>query len=281
MRRRPEGGPAQPPEHRALKRRLGTAMEIAQEAGQLALRLRTRGLGPAVVKGRHDVATAADLAVEALIRERLASAFAGDTVLGEESGGRPSASLWVIDPIDGTANYAHGGDDWCISIAHVSGGRADVGVVYAPAQQRMHAACLGGGATCDGVRLTMPTDVVADQALIEIDWGIELGRQALGCILDGTLEAGLDFRRSGSCALGLANVAAGRIDGYVEAFTRPWDALAGCVLVREAGGMTSDFESGLFEAMGNPISAGVRSLFPTLRAIASAAHAERTPPARL
>ena len=61
MRRRPEGGPAQPPEHRALKRRLGTAMEIAQEAGQLALRLRTRGLGPAVVKGRHDVATAAGI----------------------------------------------------------------------------------------------------------------------------------------------------------------------------------------------------------------------------
>lgn len=248
----------------ALDRRLKIAVEIAEEAGGLALKLRTEGLAPASAKGRHDFVTSADLAVEAMIRARLTSAFPSDAVLGEESGGNASDSLWVVDPIDGTTNYAHGGDDWCVSIAHVGRGQADIGIVFAPSFRRMHAARLGGGAICNGSPMVMPSEVAVDRALIEIDWGIELGRPMLRHLVETTLDVGFEFRRSGTCALGLANVAAGRVDGYVEGFTRPWDGLAGCVLVREAGGMTNDFEAGLFEKMGNPIAAGVRSLFPTL-----------------
>ena len=273
MRRRPENGPGRKLDVLSLERRLAAAIEIAEEAGTLALSLRASGLALATAKGRHDFVTSADLAVEDMIRRRLADAFPVDAVLGEEGGGHAAESLWVVDPIDGTTNYARGGEDWCVSIAHVWQGRADIGVVFAPALRRMHAARLGGGVTCDGSPTTMPLAVPTDRALIEIDWGVELGRPALGRLIEATLEAGLDFRRSGSCAIGLANVAAGRVDGYVEAFTRPWDALAGCVLVREAGGMTTDFERGLFETMGNPIGAGVSSLFPTLSAIAAAASA--------
>lgn len=258
----------------ALDHLLRTAIEIAEEAGSLALGMRAKGLAPSAAKGRHDFVTAADVAVEELIRKRLARAYPGDAVLGEEGGGQAARSLWVVDPIDGTTNYAHGGDDWCVSIAHVRGGYADVGVVYAPALGRMHSARLGGGATCNGSPMSMPMEVSADRALIELDWGVELGLPVLRGLIERTLKAGLDFRRSGSCALGLANVAAGRVDGYVEAFTRPWDALAGCVLVREANGMTNDFERGVFEAMGNPVFAGVASLFPTLGAIATAAASE-------
>lgn len=254
---------------------MAVAIAIAEEAGALALRLRASGLAPLAAKGHHDFVTAADLDIEALIRNRLTSAFPGDSVLGEEGGGIAAKSLWVIDPIDGTTNYAHGGDDWCVSIAHMDSGYADIGIVFAPALCRMHSARLGGGATCNGLPLAMPSDVPRDRALIEIDWGMDLGRPVLDTLLAATLNAGLDFRRSGSCALGLANVAAGRVDGYVEAFTRPWDALAGCILVREAGGRTSEFEKGLFETMGNPIAAGVRSLYPVLSEIAVAASKAR------
>jgi len=255
----------------ALDRRLSAAVEIAREAGALALSLRAKGLSPAAIKGHHDFVTAADFAVEEMLRQRFASTFPEDSVLAEEGGGRVADSLWVIDPIDGTTNYAHGGDDWCISIAHVDRGRADIGIVYAPSLQRMFAARQGGGATCNGIALKMPKEVLSERALIEIDWGIELGQQVLQSIIESTLKVGLDFRRSGSCALGLANVAAGCVDGYVEAFTRPWDALAGCVLVREAGGITNNFEHGLFESMGNPIAASVVSLFPSISMIVAAA----------
>lgn len=254
-----------------LDRRLAIAMEIAEEAGHLALRLREQGLAPATAKGRHDVVTLADVEVETLIRDRLRGAFPEDGVLGEEGGGTATRSLWVVDPIDGTTNFAHGGDDWCVSIAHMSGGQAQIGVVYVPVTRRMHAARLGGGARCDGAVLSLAREVPADRALVEIDWGVDLGAAALRVLVDGVLEAGCEFRRSGSCALGLANVAAGRVDGYVEAFTRPWDGLAGCVLVREAGGRTSAFEAGLFEAMGNPIAAGVPGLVPTLSRVATEA----------
>lgn len=254
-----------------LDRRLAIATEIAEEAGQLALRLRDQGLAPAAAKGRHDFVTTADVEVETLIRDGLRRAFPDDGVLGEEGGGNAARSLWVVDPIDGTTNFAHGGDDWCVSIAHLSGGQAQIGVVYMPVTQRMHAARLGGGARCNGAVLSLPDEVPADRALVEIDWCVEIGAAALRVIVDGLLEAGFEFRRSGSCAVGLANVAAGRVDGYVEAFTRPWDGLAGCVLVREAGGRTSGFEAGLFEAMGNPIAAGAPTLLPTLSRIAMAA----------
>ncbi len=254
-----------------LDRRLAIAMEIAEEAGCLALRLREQGLPPASVKGHHDFITLADLEVEMLIRDRLRGAFPDDGVLGEEGGGTAMRSLWVVDPIDGTTNFTRGGDDWCVSIAHMSGGQAQIGVVYAPVTQRMHAARLGGGARCNGAVLSLPREVPADRALVEIDWGVELGAAALRVLVDGVLEAGFEFRRSGSCALGLANVAAGRVDGYVEAFTRPWDGLAGCVLVREAGGRTCNFETDLFETMGNPIAAGAPMLLPTLSRIAMAA----------
>lgn len=267
------GGSASQIEAAALDHRLAVASEIAEQAGRLALLLRDQGLAPASAKGRHDFVTVADIEVEDLIRDRLRSAFPDESVLGEESGGDSTASLWVVDPIDGTTNYAHGGDDWCVSIAYMAGGRAQVGVIYVPVTQRMHAARLGGGARCNGELLSLQRIVSPDRALVEIDWGLELGGPTLQALIDGTLGAGFEFRRSGSCALGLANVAAGRVDGYVEAFTRPWDALAGCVLVREAGGLTSDFETGLFEQMGNPIAAGVLTLFQTLETIAqTAAH---------
>ena len=263
-------------ESHELDRRLIAAIGIAEEAGAMALNLRAKGLAPAANKGWHDFVTEADLAIEKMIRERITHLFPNDNVLGEEGGGGFADSLWVVDPIDGTANYAHGGDDWCISIAHVDRGYADIGVIYAPSLSRMHSARLGGGAKCNGETLSIPAEVPTERSVIEIDWGIELGRPALRTLIETTLEAGLDFRRSGSCALGLANVAAGRIDGYIEPFTRPWDALAGCVLVREARGTTSNFEIGLFEAMGNPITASVPSLFPTLLAITAAADKART-----
>jgi myo-inositol-1(or 4)-monophosphatase len=137
-------------------------------------------------------------------------------------------------------------------------------VVAAPALGRVYAARLGGGATCDGRALRVSPTTRPSEAVIEIDWTPSLPRPAYLASLDRAIAAGFEFRRSGACALSMALVAQGAIDGFAECFTKPWDALAGCVLVREAGGIASPFEKGLLANGGNPIVAAGPALYDLL-----------------
>lgn len=222
-----------------LDQRHAFAIDIAVQAGQLARRMR-HDLGPAEAKSSIDFCTDADRAVERLIRARVTARF-GDAMIGEEDGGEAADSVWVVDPIDGTAGYIHNTPRWCVSLAYVRRGRIEIGVIYAPMDDRLFAARRGAGAFLNGRPIEVSRLRHGAAPVVEMGWS---ERRPLSAYCDVLLRlgaAGFEFRRHGSGALGLAEVAAGLSDGYVELHINAWDALAGILMVQEAGGHTNDF----------------------------------------
>src|SRR5271154_7133285 len=153
----------------ALSRRLDLAITLAEAAGSLALRLRPPPGAPvATLKGTQDWLTEADGAVEDFISSSLADAFPEDGFQGEETGrGRDGALRWVVDPIDGTANYARGGNRFCISIGLIDDRTALLGVLAAPALGELFAARQGGGATLNNARIHAATTSDLARATVE------------------------------------------------------------------------------------------------------------------
>ncbi|GAA1733116.1 inositol monophosphatase family protein [Microbacterium paludicola] len=226
------------------------ARAIAEEAGELAHRRRVAGVAIAASKSTlADIVTEADREVEALIRSRLAAARPEDGFLGEESGDAEGTSgiTWVVDPIDGTVNYAFGIPSWAVSIAAVSGSvdpgewRALAGVVHAPTLGETFRAAEGEGAWLGDIRLQVNTDAPAG-ALLGTGLGYDPRTHAGDIeVLQRAMPLARDIRRIGAASLDLAFVAAGRLDGYFERGLRPWDIAAGRLLVDEAGGRTGWF----------------------------------------
>jgi myo-inositol-1(or 4)-monophosphatase len=252
---------------------LSLAREIAQEAGELARRRRSEGVAIAASKSTlADIVTEADREVETLIRDRLAEARPGDGFLGEESGAGEGTSgiTWVVDPIDGTVNYAFGIPTYGVSIAAVAGTpepqrwEALAGVVVAPAQGEVFAAARGHGAFLGDRRLAVTTESAAG-ALIATGFGYDPATHlaALGEIAR-ILPLARDIRRAGAASLDLSYVAAGRLDAYYERGLKPWDMAAGALLVQEAGGTVGWLDA---DETGRPmlIAAGAY-LFPGLEA---------------
>jgi myo-inositol-1(or 4)-monophosphatase len=235
----------------ALLARHDFAIELAREAGALASGIR-RNLGALEVKQRMDYATEADHAVEALIRRRIAERF-GDPVIGEEDGGDPADLVWVVDPIDGTVNYIHGSSRWCVSIALVVGGDVASGVINAPDEGRLFSARRSHGALLNGTPIRVSNLRHGASPVLELGWSPRRTIEMYGVLTQRLIGDGIEFRRLGSGALGVADTARGLNDGYVELHINAWDVLAGMILVREAGGWTSDFlaDDGLVK--GNPI----------------------------
>jgi myo-inositol-1(or 4)-monophosphatase len=242
---------------RGLATRLLAASAIAREAGALARRhFRERPKTLSIdFKGDQDYISAVDAEVETLIRARLHEAFPEDSFYGEEGGGAFGPDTWVVDPIDGTANFMRGIPLFCISMAFVRDRQARIGVIYDPVHDELYAAEGGRGATLDGrpMRVSGLTDI--RQATIEAGWSTRLPHDRYTALVQTLKEAGSGVRRGGSGALALAYVADGRIDAYCELHMNAWDALAGLVLVQEAGGWTNDFLAGSGLTEGNPILA--------------------------
>jgi myo-inositol-1(or 4)-monophosphatase len=245
----------------ALAQRAALAEAVAREAAALAMgyfgdraRLDIRS------KGLRDHVTAADHAVEALIRGRIAHAFPGDGFLGEESGGTPAPLLWVVDPIDGTTNFARGLPQFAVSIAFCVGETPMIGVVAEPAAGAVYAALRGGGAFRNGTQVRAAATVDLAQSLVEFGYTEQRSATANLALMRRLVNAGCDVRLVGSAALGLARVAEGRVDGYCELHLKSWDVLAGMLLVAEAGGRTNDFlaDDGLMR--GNPMLAAAPSI---------------------
>jgi myo-inositol-1(or 4)-monophosphatase len=240
-----------------LAARFAAAMALAREAGALAIALRSGPSAAFAVESKSvlDFATEADRAVERLVIERLGARF-GDGVLGEEYGAQQDSvdRLWVVDPVDGTFNFMHGLPVWCVSLAFFLRGEIEIGIIYNPDSNEMFTARRGRGAFLNGEKITVSTGRHA-APLVEIGFS---NRRPLTQYLDivaRTVAAGCEFRRLGSGALGLAAVAAGRTDGYLELHINSWDVLAGMLLVREAGGWTNDFLAGGGLSNGNLIIA--------------------------
>ena len=223
-----------------LEDRLKAAVAIAREAGDVALAAYRR---PRVrqFKGAQDYVLESDAEVERTIRKRLLAAFPNDSFFGEEGGGDFGRDVWVVDPIDGTSSFARGIPHWCISIAFVRDRRTEIGVIYQPMTDEMYAARRGAGATLNGLPMRVSGLIDAGQAMIEVGWSGRRELEPYVAIVDGLFLAGAEVRRLGSGALGLAYVADGRSDGYCELHMNSWDALAGLLLVEEAGGAINDF----------------------------------------
>jgi myo-inositol-1(or 4)-monophosphatase len=172
--------------------------------------------------------------------------------------------VWLVDPVDGTANFMRGIPLFCISIAFVREGQARIGVIYDPVHDELYAARSGGGATLDGQPMRVSGLADMRQATIEAGWSTRLPHGLYTTFVQTLKEAGAGVRRGGSGALALAYVADGRIDAYCELHMNAWDALAGLVLVQEAGGRTNDFLTGDGLTRGNPILACTPALTEVL-----------------
>ena len=228
------------------------AGEIAREAGDLARRRRAEGVRLAATKSSlADIVTEADREVEDLIRTRLRAERPGDGFLGEESDAAASETgiTWVVDPIDGTVNYAYGIPSYAVSIAAVRGGGDPdgwdglAGAVFAPALGELFTGARGHGAWLDGRRLAVTTETPAG-ALLATGFGYDPATHDGDlALVRRAMTAARDLRRAGAAALDLAYVAAGRLDGYFERGLKPWDFAAGSILVRESGGVVSRFEA--------------------------------------
>jgi len=235
------------------------ACAIAREAGALARRrFLDSGSFTVRLKGRQDFLTEVDGETERLIASRLADCFPGDGFLGEEGGGvrvSSEAPLWVVDPIDGTSNFARGVPHFCVSIACIIDRSMRVGVIYDPMLDELFAARRGGGAWLNGAAMKTADTGDLSAAAIEVGWNTRYGPGKFVALVDRVVATGAAMARTGSGALGLAYVAAGRRDAYVETHINSWDCLAGNLLVAEAGGYVSDFLANDGLTKGGPLVA--------------------------
>jgi myo-inositol-1(or 4)-monophosphatase len=199
-------------------------------------------------KGAVNLVTATDYASEDLIISRLKAAFPEDDILAEEREAKPlhSESLWIVDPLDGTNNYAHGFPMFCVSIGYVQAGRICLGAVYEPLHDELFVAEQGKGATLNGKPLAVSATPVLDASLVATGFPYDKRESPINN-LDHFQRFALrvqGVRRGGSAALDLAYVAVGRLDGFWELKLSPWDVAAGALLVQEAGGRVTDFSGG-------------------------------------
>jgi myo-inositol-1(or 4)-monophosphatase len=230
---------------------LERAVVIAQEAGDIVARDFPRGsLDRVGFKGSVNPVTETDAAAEALIRDRLGNRFPEHRILAEESGGdawrEPGAPIWLVDPLDGTNNFAHGFPHVGVSLALLEEREPVVGVVHDPLRGETFTAAIGAGAALNGEPLHV-TDV-EDLADAFLATGFPYDRRTAPDNnvdrLDHFLRRSQGVRRAGAAVLDLSYVACGRLDGFWEIRLHPWDVAAGILIVREAGGRATDFEGG-------------------------------------
>jgi len=244
------------------------AQGLVAEAGRIALDYfgRKESLG-ITMKGAQDWLTVADGTVEDFLRARLAELFPGDTVIGEEGGGEASDAVWIIDPIDGTANFAHGDRNWCISIGFLLNREPTIGIVAAPALDELYVAQRGQGATLNGRKIAVSGVDDIRRAYVELGWSTRMPAQLYLDVIGRGYATGCSIKRSGSGTLGLCHVANARTDGYAELHINAWDVAAGIVIVGEAGGWVNDFFAGDGISKGNPILCCTPALASQLRDI--------------
>lgn len=253
----------------ALTARLEAGIAMVREAGQLA-RQAFATMTPDQVgyKGPQDFLTATDLAVERLLRESIVRHFPQDSMLGEEQGGSIGDDTWVMDPIDGTANFARGIPHFCVVLAFVSQQQTRFGIIYDPIHDELFVARQGLGATLNGIPLRVASTADFSVANLELGWNARRPTSLYLQTLSELLALGGNVRRSACGALALAYVACGRTDGYIELHMNPWDCLAGLLLVREAGGVITDLTAKADWPLGGTVLAAVPAFADTMAAAA-------------
>jgi myo-inositol-1(or 4)-monophosphatase len=234
---------------------LNFAIQTARDAGAIL----TDRLGRALQvsnKGDIDLVTEADLASEKLIIERIKSHYPRHAILAEESGDTEGVEQvsgkndwkWIIDPLDGTTNYAHGYPCFCVSIALERAGAIELAVIYDPTRDEMFAAERGQGAMLNERRMRVSTVDVLNNAMLctGFPYNVRERPNFAREFANFTMEAQA-VRRDGSAALDLAYIACGRFDGFWEDGLNAWDIAAGVLLIEEAGGRVTNFSGGTLD----------------------------------
>jgi len=217
---------------------LKTAIEAAIGAGRIIVERYSKARR-ITKKGFRDIVTDADIAAESFIIGLIKGRFPDHAILSEEAGGSDIGSgfTWVLDPLDGTTNYAHHHPVFGVSIGVLEHGKPLVGVVHDPLRDQTFAAHRGAGARLNDVPIHVSDVAELKNALLGVDWGHENEvRDRMLNYLRRLLPRCGTLRASGSAALALAYVAAGWTDAYFQPGLKPWDSAAGSLLVREAGG---------------------------------------------
>ena len=237
------------------------AIQTARDAGAI---LREK-LGQVTIeyKGTVDLVTDADRASEKLVAGRISDAFPEHRIVGEEGiakfsgAGDDAPFAWIVDPLDGTTNYAHGYPHFAVSIALSHLGTVVLGVVYDPMRDELLVAERGSGATLNDQPIHVSGTDQLIRSLLATGFSYDLSERAGQLEIWGALQAGTQgIRRDGAAALNLCYVAAGRIDAFWEQPLMPWDMAAASLLVEEAGGVVTDYIGGQFDVFGNGVTAG-------------------------
>ena len=237
---------------------LAEAIDIAKEAGKLLRDLfdKPRDVG---YKGRIDLVTDADRAAEELILKRLETAFPGHEILAEESAGgrvpKPDPApdyLWVVDPLDGTTNYAHGLPIYTVSIGLMVGGAPAVGVVYDPSRDELYHGGVELGAYLNDRPIRVSSEADLERSILATGFPYDLRVSGDNNLDDFThfCYASQAIRRLGSASLDLCYVACGRLDGFWELKLHPWDTAAAAAFLPAAGGRITDYSGGPFDIFG-------------------------------
>ena len=248
---------------------LATAVEGALEAGRIHRQYFRQTLD-IQKKGRIDLVTAADLAAEDMFRNLIARRFPDHVVIGEETAAAPALRdapmQWIIDPVDGTTNFAHGLALFSVSIALRIDGVLTVGVVYDPINEELFTAEHGEGSRLNGQRLRVTRTTTLVDAMLCTGFPYTIGedRARQVDVFAAFLGEARAIRRLGSAALDLAYVATGRFDGFWEERLHPWDIAAGVLLVEEAGGRVTGMDGGPLDLFAGHIIASNGPLHPLM-----------------
>jgi myo-inositol-1(or 4)-monophosphatase len=228
---------------------LNFAIDVARDAGSL-VRDRVGTRIDIDHKGSINIVTDVDLASERLIREAISTYYPKHEILAEEGGLAESGSeyRWIVDPLDGTTNYAHGYPVFCVSIALEHKGEVVLGVVFDPMRDELFAAERGGGATLNNRSIRVSRTAELMESLLSTGFPYDIKTSKL-TNLDHWANFAMNaqaLRRDGAAALDLCYVACGRFDGFWELNLSPWDTAAGVLIVAEAGGKITDFAGETF-----------------------------------
>lgn len=260
--------------HDEIASRLQSAKRICGEAGETALGY-FKALDSLEIeaKGHQDMVSQADREVETQIRADLAQLFPDDGIVGEEHAPVQGSSgyTWVIDPIDGTANFVAGIPVWCVVLACVWQGKTVVAMIHDPLHEETFSAWIGQGAFCNDKPMQVSPSRGIDDGSLGVGFSNRSSTGNVARLVATIVGRGGRFVRNASGAISLAYVAAGRLIGYSEDHMNAWDCLAGQLLVAEAGGVVEDQDADEMLADGGRVIVAAPAVFTELLAISEAA----------
>lgn len=254
--------------------RMRFAIDLSRRAGDLGLKY-FRDLDSLTIesKGHQDLVSQADREVELFIRAAIAAAYPQDGIVGEEHASVAGSTgyVWVIDPIDGTANFVRGIPAWCVVIACARDGETVVGVIHEPSTGETFHGRLGGGAFINGKPIRTSAAASLEEGSVGTGFSNRAASENVAVLIRLILAEGGVFFRNASGALMLAYVASGRLLGYVEEHMNAWDCLAGMLLVEEAGGTIVKPDPKTVLRDGTLVITAGKAIFPELHALCTQA----------